>query len=70
MLKSILNSAGVQLLNKNEQQAILGGARYHCTCNGSVGEWYGTYNSAQSVVNAIQTWCASGQGSCDSIAVE
>lgn len=70
MLKSILKSDGIQPLNKEEQKSILGGVMYHCTCSGSVGEWYGNYSSAQSVVNAIETWCASGQGSCNSTAIQ
>lgn len=70
MLKSILNFDGVQQLNKSEQQSITGGARYSCECNGSVGQWEGNYNSAGAIVNAIETWCASGQGSCSSISEE
>ena len=70
MLKSILNGEGVQLLNKNDQKSIVGGARYSCSCIGSVGAWEGNYNSAGSIANAIETWCASGSGTCSSLAAE
>ena len=67
MLKSILNSDGVQQLSKTEQKSITGGARYLCMCIGSIGAWEGSYSSRSSIEKAIGKWCASGSGTCQAL---
>ncbi|MFD2567645.1 hypothetical protein [Pseudotenacibaculum haliotis] len=66
MLKSILNSEGVQELNKMQQKSINGGVgdQYYCECSGSVGAWYGTYSSQAAADSSLETWCASETGNC------
>ena len=65
MLKDLLKINGIKEVSKKEQVMIYGGARYSCSCTGSVGAWEGSYSSPERALGAIDEWCASGYGRCD-----
>lgn len=62
-----LKLAAEDVLQRNQMTTVYGGSDcgyFHCQCSGSVGTWQATYCSVQDMVNAIQYWCASGEGNC------
>lgn len=53
-----------EILERSQMKKITGGARFSCTCTGSVGSWEGNYSSTQQIIDAIGENCSSGEGSC------
>jgi len=55
-------------LLRNEMKMILGGGKYRCECEGSVGRWEGNYNSQADAVADGGQWCSSGVANCVELA--
>ena len=64
MIKKLMDISGAEVLGKEEQQLLMGGARYRCACNNGEGIWYGTYASAGKADERASYWCGEGKGSC------
>lgn len=64
MIKKLMNISGVQLLSKEEQTKLLGGAIYACGCIGSAGAWTGNYANVGAAIDSIGRHCSSGVGNC------
>lgn len=62
-----LNQFGAFRLSRSEMKSIMGGARYRCQCEGSVGRWEGTYGSNADAVAAGTGHCSSGVATCSEI---
>ncbi len=68
MLKTIAGLQGVTVLSKDAQKKIGGLQRYHCHCNGSVGEWTANYPRDTAFIRSeIRKYCSSGHGMCNKI---
>lgn len=67
MIKKLMNISGVQVLSKEEQTKLLGGAIYACGCIGSAGAWTGNYANIDAANDSIAIHCSSGAGNCQLI---
>lgn len=68
MIKKLLTIFGSQILSKEEQKSLMGGA-YSCTCNGSKYKWVGEYASYKEAEADFVKYCHNSGATCHNVEI-